>query len=661
MFDIFYSGTKPNLFAHEREARDIEHARELSGTRYFWWVNYLTDYTGFDFLWEPVPWQANQRHAWPSQWQKDAGTYLVPKQGYIETNYRLGTELQRLPQETNWQGIGLIDISWHPDPAEPPMVYQFGTQWQKTGGPTYVVPGGVDIKYVDCPRVYKTTIDNNWVTPDSVDTTTFDFTWHPDDTDPPYIYQFGTQHQRTGGPQYIVPGATDLKYIDQIKISTRQVATAIYEIDHMDGNAGKIPNTTKTVRYFDNYLDTLKRIAKNCNEEFIWICSSICDYSNFDFTWHPEQWQATMLHAFASSGEKFGDTFFMHVPTFKYRADRCQLLDWYDINFIGPGVPRRPLPVVQHNHDTHVEAIKTIEWSGPLAVFSMDSRLGEIPTVPLWREKTKTIVPLSAGASQVIVPKSAIPYIKTQAYDYPYIDRTQRHLHAEQSLDIVFIENGEPNALDNLRALSSATASRDNRVVVSRGVTGRVAAYHAAAEMSTTPWFFAVFAKLRVDKDFDWAWQPDRMQEPKHYIFHAHNPVNGLEYGHQAMIAYNKKLVLANAGSGLDFTLDSAHEVVPILSGTAEYAHTPWMAWRTAFRECIKLRSSSDVESQYRLKKWLGPIPEAVINSEWSRWGAEDAVEYYNSVDGNSTELRKSYDWSWLATYALLKRNLVAD
>jgi hypothetical protein len=75
-----------------------------------------------------------------------------------------------------------------------------------------------------------------------------------------------------------------------------------------------------------------------------------------------------------------------------------------------------------------------------------------------------------------------------------------------------------------MRALSAATASLDNRVVVSRGVTGRVAAYHAAAEMSTTPWFFAVFAKLEVNPIFDWSWQPDRLQEPKHYIFHALNP-----------------------------------------------------------------------------------------------------------------------------------------
>ena len=88
MFDVFYSGIRPNLFAHEQAADSLEHARKLSRTRYFWWVNYLTDYTGFDFLWEPVPWQAHQRHAWPSQWQKDSGTYLVPKSNYTETNYR---------------------------------------------------------------------------------------------------------------------------------------------------------------------------------------------------------------------------------------------------------------------------------------------------------------------------------------------------------------------------------------------------------------------------------------------------------------------------------------------------------------------------------------------------------------------------------------------
>ena len=661
MFDVFYIGNKPNLFAHECAVESIEQAQQQSCTRYFWMVNYLTDYTGFDFLWEPVPWQSHQRHAWASQWQKDAGTYLIPKHGFSDTNYRTDLVLQRLPNETNWRGMGLIDISWHPDPAEPPMIYQFGTQWQKTGGPRYIVPGAVDVKYVDQPRVYKTTVDNNWVTPASVDTTTFDFTWHPDDTDPPYIYQFGTQHQRTGGPQYIVTGATDTKYVDQIKIATRQVATAIYEIDHMDGNAGQIPNTTKTSRYFDNYLDTLKRIAKTIpNEhEFVWICSSICDYTNFDFSWHPEQWQATMLHVFASDGEKFGDTFFMHVPTFKYRSDKCQLLDWYDLNFVKDiSVPRRPLPVIEHDYDTHVEAVKTMSWPGPLAVFTTHNTPASVPCVPLWREKVKTVVPLSAGASSVIIPKSAVPYIKKQIYDYPYIDKTQSTLRNDSPLDIVFIDNGEVNAEYNWLQLPHTSIS--NQIHRSSRVNGRVAAYHAAAKLSTTPWFFAVFAKLEISGTFDWNWQPDRLQEPKHYIFHARNPVNSLEYGHQAMIAYNKQLVLDNPGYGLDFTLDSPHEVMPILSGTAYYCNDPWTGWRTAFREALKLKSSTDIESVYRLKQWLKENNSGTY-FKWSHIGAQDAVEYYNSVDGNFEELKKSYDWAWLASYAFVKHGLTPD
>jgi hypothetical protein len=152
------------------------------------------------------------------------------------------------------------------------------------------------------------------------------------------------------------------------------------------------------------------------------------------------------------------------------------------------------------------------------------------------------------------------------------------------------------------------------------------------------------------------------MQEPKHYIFHAGNPVNGLVYGHQAMIAYNKKLVLENTGPGLDFTLDQLHEVVPVYSGTAHYTDSPWMAWRTAFREVLKLRASlPDVENEYRLKVWLTEDSGTIANGHWSSKGAADAMEYYQSVNGDFEQLRKSYDWAWLASYVFVKRGLVPD
>jgi hypothetical protein len=599
MFDVFYSGVKPNQFAHEREADSIEHAQTMSRTRYFWWITYLCDYSEWDWLWQPPPWQAHQRHAWPSQWQKDSGTYLISKSGYADTNY-------------------------HHTPS--------------------------------IIRVHSDSV--NWSIPDSIES--FDTTWHPDPTDPPYIYQFGTQHQRTGGPQYCVPGAVDLKFVDQMRVTTSRVATAVYEIDHMDGNAGNIVNTTRRVRYFDNYRDTLIRLARSVGteHEFVWVCSSICDYTNFDFSWHPEQWQATMLHVFASDGEKFGDTFFMHVPSFARRAERAELLEWYDCNFVSTSVPRRPMPVIEHNYDSQAQAVQALPFDGPLAVYTTTDYVpGNLATVPLWRENVKTIVPLSTGATSVIVPKTAVPYIKTQLYDYPYIDRAHRK-DKDQPLDIVFIDNGERDADSNFTHLNSVTYNLENRLHRSSGVNGRVAAYQAAANMSETPWFFAVFAKLRVDQHFDWSWQPDRMQAAKHYIFHARNTINDLEYGHQGMIAYNRKLTLENTGQGLDFTLDQPHEVVPVRSGEAIYYTSNWVAWRTAFRECLKLRASlPDVENEYRLKQWLEVDHGA---GKWSSKGAQDAIEYYDEVGGDFEALKKSYEWAWLASYAFVKRNIVS-
>jgi len=643
----------------------FQHAQKLSRTRFFWIVHYLADYGDWDWLFEPVPWQANQRHAWASQWQPDSGTYLVPRAGYEHTNYHSDRVITRLSSRDGWRippniDADSFDFSWHPLPSDH-YQHHFPTQWQTAGGPVYNSGAGT-IKLETVQHAVAKPTNKPWTVPAGVQPV--DQSWHPNPFDPPYLYQFGTQHQRTGGPVYTVSGATDVKYVDQIRATTNRVATAIYEIDHLCGNAGKITNTTKTVRYFDNYRDTLIRIAKSIGteHEFVWICSSICDYTDFDFSWHPEQWQATMLHVFASNGQKFGDTFFMHVPTFAARAEKKALLEWYDVNFVDISVPRNAMPVILHDGNSHVDTVKNTDWAGPLATFTnYDYVPGNMVTVPLWREETKTIVPVSDGAGSVVVPRTAVPYIKTQLYDYPYIDRTQRILQ-DSVLDIVFISNGEINAgvyFEHLQWTKNSTRVAANQIHHVSGVNGRVAAYQEAARHSRTPWFFAVFAKLEVTADFDWSWQPDRMQQPKHYIFHAHNPVNGLVYGHQAMIAYNKKLVLENTGQGLDFTLDQPHEVVPIVSGTAMYHESDWMCWRTAFREVLKLKASlPDVENEHRLNRWL---TVDTTDGQWSRKGAEDGVEYYDEVSGDFAALKKSYEWDWLATYAFVKRSLTTD
>jgi hypothetical protein len=518
MFDVFYFGCKPGLFPHEQSAINLADASVKSRTRFFWIVNYLSDYTDFDFLWEPKPWESEQRHVWPSQWQVDGGTQLVPTAGFEDTNYHVQQILRRA--------------------------------------------------------------DNN-----------------------------------------------------------------IVYIDHGNLNPPTVEFSQRT-RYVDNYLDTLRRIAKNAVTEHVWITSSICDYTNFDFSWHPEPWQSDMIHVFASGDQKFGDTFYMHVPSAQARLDDVELLDWYSLNFVQDiAVPRHHMPVNYHQRDTHIDVVKEHTFQAPLEIFTTTNIDRPLPTVNLWRGKTKTIMPLSIGASAVIVPQVAAPMIQTQLYDYPYIDKSHANIVEDRLQDVIFISNGEPMAEANWHNLQELCP----RAQRSDGVTGREAAYKAAADMSKTPWFFAVFAKTEVLPTFQFDFQPDRMQAPKHYIFYSRNPVNGLEYGAMNINLYNRQLTL-DTRPGLDFTLSSAHEVVPTVASISRFNTDPWVSWRSAFREVLKLRREvdlgADVEIQHRLDTWCNHAQGD--NAEWVLQGAQDALEYYREVNGSYDALLLSFDWAWL-------------
>jgi len=178
-------------------------------------------------------------------------------------------------------------------------------------------------------------------------------------------------------------------------------------------------------------------------------------------------------------------------------------------------------------------------------------------------------------------------------------------------------------------------------------VPARTLAYVTAALKSETDYFFAVFPTIEIDDSFDFTFQPDRLKEPCHYIFHCKNPVNGLEYGHRAVILYNKQLCLDTKKPGLDFTLSQAHTVVPTLCGTSHFNVSPEISWRVAFREVIKLCAMKQtVESRYRLKKWceLGKGPYA----ELVQRGALDAIDYYEKNKHDQDALSLSYELDWL-------------
>jgi hypothetical protein len=400
----------------------------------------------------------------------------------------------------------------------------------------------------------------------------------------------------------------------------------------------------RVVRYYDNHLDTIRRCIAKARTPWIWVLASCCDYTDFDFEYRAVPWEAYQLHCWASGHEKFGDTFLINVDEFKKQWD-IAMLEWYkDVNWHYPGVPRLSWPVLTTTTEDITTELKNYKFDAPYVWLNEPVNFD----VPLWSKRA--FYSFNDAGSISVAPRDIQAHLGKQIYDYPYIIKQKTAYLTPKLLDIIYISNGEPEAERWYMHLAQTCGQEVKRVI---DVNGRSQAYKAAAELSTTSWFWAVFAKLEVNPEFDWTWQPDWLQEPKHYIFNSRNPVNGLEYGHMGVIAYNKKLVLDTDSPGLDFTLSRAHAVVPLLSATAHYNTTPELTWRTAFREVLKLsddvEKTGSVESTYRMDTWLTQADGDY--AEFSLLGAADAVDYYNKVNGDYTELMRSYEWTWLREY----------
>lgn len=428
-------------------------------------------------------------------------------------------------------------------------------------------------------------------------------------------------------------------------------------------------------KYKTSYLNTLRGwLANNLeildsDSPLMWITSSVCDYKNFNFGLQVDPDKTEQLNVFSSAHndriQKFGDTFFVDVFKFKNYATGLDRLENYPgyINYIEDiTVDRLPHPIFTHDNDSHLPVFSAaLEQNFPYVEIQNTNYIGsaEHILINLWYNSEAQISVGSTGATNIIVPLSAANKLvdKKEIYDWPYIYINSKLGHS-RPLDIIFISNGEPCAQENYDHLLDvlANSSAPNSVTWVKDVNGRVASQHVAAKLSNTSWYFLINAKLKVDPGFDWGWQPDRLQMPKHYIFMAKNPVNDLIYGHQAIVANNKLLTLQTNMSGLDFTMDSPHAVVDLLSGVSMYNIDPWTTWRTAFRESVKLINAGDTESMIRLEAWTG-----VGNGhygEWSIKGACDGVEYWHSVGGSMELLLLSYDWNWLNSYYKKKYNL---
>ena len=413
-------------------------------------------------------------------------------------------------------------------------------------------------------------------------------------------------------------------------------------------NTQDIPSplaNTRVVPFVDSYFTILKSIVDDIKTEYFWFFANFVNLNDIDLDYIPEQHERDQIHVWYTTHPKGGlnkEGNVMLIPTKKLKeqlSDMKFLRDFKDINYHPHStLYQQPVPKTIFKLS---DPMKTYHQIDALYSWMIHKDL-EIKNVPnfypsLWED----IKLYSWGKTKDIMLVPGKRNIK-QLYD---IDRSV-HFDLDygiRPMDIVFLSYDEPSAEKYWQVLKEKFP-RAKRI---QGVKGRTQAYHAAANLSETDYFFAVFPTIELVDDFDFTFQPDRMKNACHYIFHAKNPVNGLEYGHRAVILYNKHLCLSTIHPRLDFTLSQPHTVVPKVCGISHFNQTPEISWRVAFREVLKLcEMKPTVESQYRLKKWceLGKGQYASFVQK----GSMDAVEYYKKHKADKRALMLSYELDWL-------------
>jgi len=595
---------------------EIEHIRDLP--EWIWEIDRRIDYTNFNFDWLPDAWEKEYSH-WFCMQDKEQLSYtrlINTKHNEKDKNKFYAADL-KFTQPTTI-------IEW-PNFAEAMLT---GDDWFDCLV-NWVVQQNIQQEWV-------------WVVDSRIDYTKFDFNWLPDRDGLPYIHCFSMQgHEKLSYTWLVNTNSLrdrQYKFIkSNLKFLKPHADTVVLD---MGFNNNNFVHYQKKLRFTGTMEAMLSSAVKRATNEWLHVISTCCDYMMFDFTWLPDLDQVEYTQCWPSNDQEKGDTFLIHIPTY-LRTGK------FEFNFDHESVLRVPWPPFVYNEDSLAEALNNHPRMSSLyvAYYKQNSVINRFPSPCLWDKRP--VVGLNLCNSVSLVPRDCV--VKEEIYEYPYLKR-HANMARNSELDVVFIHNGEKDSGVNLTRCNLTMPSNMN-LRISSGVNGRLKAYQTAAELSSTDWFLAVFAKCHMTESFrSFSWRPDYWQKPKHYIFHNHNVDLDLTYGHMAPIAYNKKLMLENKG-GLDMTLAQEHAVIPIVLSETQLTD-PWDTWRTAFRETVKLlyysKTDDSIELKYRLHKWLNAEEQWSKHNPWYQYGSKDAKDFFDSVDGDWGWIMVTNEWDWL-------------
>jgi len=130
------------------------------------------------------------------------------------------------------------------------------------------------------------------------------------------------------------------------------------------------------------------------------------------------------------------------------------------------------------------------------------------------------------------------------------------------------------------------------------------------------------------------------------HIFRAKNPVNNLVYGHGGVKVFSKHFFDKDI-NGIDMSTSFSVTIQPDILSIHSFNSTPFHAWRTAFRECVKLSSASiknriAEDDDHRLTTWCEKFNN-IHNAEFVKLGALAGRSY--GFEGINLSAINDFKW----------------
>jgi hypothetical protein len=237
-----------------------------------------------------------------------------------------------------------------------------------------------------------------------------------------------------------------------------------------------------------------------------------------------------------------------------------------------------------------------------------------------------------------------------------FIDKKEHDIEASirKQYDIVFISYNESCADENYNRLVSITGGRN--IYRIRNVNGIHNAHKAAAKLVSTPMFWVVDADAYIVDGFDLTHTVNRLEYDIVHTWYSKNPVNGLEYGYGGVKLLPTHLTLGVETTSIDMTtgISPSFKVMPQVSNVSTFNTDPFTAWRSAFRECVKLSSgliagNNPTDNEYWLNVWCS-INNNAEYGEYVLLGANSGRIYGEANKDNTNALSRINDFAWLHT-----------